>query len=138
LALLSGRALTDSTAQSEIIAAARTLRADRSGQIICVTLGARGVLTLVAEQTLAVPGRRVKAVDSTGAGDCFTGALAASLASGATLETALHFANDAAAISVQRHGAGPSMPSVSDIAALRSAELPDNSAMPGRSSDYAA
>jgi ribokinase len=133
LALLSGHPVTDRTAESDLIAAAKALRAHRLGQIICVTRGAQGVLALVAERTVTIPSRRVTAVDSTGAGDCFTGALAASLASGADLETALHFANDAAAISVQRHGAGPSMPSVSDITALR-----DSGTNPERAPDHEA
>lgn len=119
LALLTGAALTETTADAEIIAAAKHLRAHRTAQVICITLGPRGVLALAGDDTMIVPGRRVTAVDSTGAGDCFTGAFAASLASGGDLTTALQFANDAAAISVQRHGAGPSMPSAADIQALR-------------------
>jgi ribokinase len=119
LALLTGKALTEATPDSEIMAAAQDLRAHRTAQVICITLGPRGVLALVGAHTTSVPGRHVVAVDSTGAGDCFTGALAASLASGCDLTAALHFANDAAAVSVQRHGAGPSMPSAADIAALR-------------------
>jgi len=65
-----------------------------------------------------VPGRAVKAVDTTGAGDCFVGALAAQLADGAPLRAALAFANAAASISVQRMGAGPSMPTAAEVAAV--------------------
>ena len=43
-------------------------------RIICVTLGKRGVLALVDGEPLMMPGRAVKAVDTTGAGDCFVGA----------------------------------------------------------------
>ncbi len=51
------------------------------GKIVCVTLGKRGVLALVeGYQPLLVPGREVKAVGTTGAGDCFVGALASQLA----------------------------------------------------------
>jgi ribokinase len=57
----------------------------------------------------------VEAVDSTGAGDCFVGGLAASLWRGADMADALRFANLAASISVQRPGAGPSMPSLADV-----------------------
>jgi ribokinase len=49
-------------------------------------------------------------VDSTGAGDCFVGAFAACFLVDRNLETALSLANAAAAISVQRPGAGGSMP----------------------------
>jgi len=62
-----------------------------------------------------VGGRQVEAVDSTGAGDCFVGALAASLWRGADMADAVGFANLAASISVQRPGAGPSMPSRADV-----------------------
>jgi ribokinase len=119
LASLTRGTLTETSTDADIIAAARCLRAARPSQVICVTLGPRGVIALVGEHAITVLGRRVIAVDSTGAGDCFTGALAASLARGSDIEAALHFATDAAAISVQRHGAGPSMPSAADIAALR-------------------
>jgi ribokinase len=128
LASLAGGTLTETSTDTEIIAAARSLRADRPSQVICVTLGPRGVIALVGEQAITVPSLRVNAVDSTGAGDCFTGALAASLASGSDIQTALHFANDAAAISVQRHGAGPSMPSAADIAALRAEDTSGHAA----------
>ena len=47
-------------------------------KIICVTLGRRGVLALIDGKPLIIAGRAVKAVDTTGAGDCFVGAVAAS------------------------------------------------------------
>ena len=79
-------------------------------QIICVTLGKRGAVALVDGETIVMPGRAVKAVDTTGAGDCFVGALSAQLALGRTIRDALGYANAAASISVQRMGAAPSMP----------------------------
>jgi ribokinase len=119
LAWFSSQPLSDSFADAEIVAAARMLRQRRQTQVICVTLGARGVLALGGEQVITVGGRNVTAIDTTGAGDCFTGALAASLAKGCDLATALNDATDAAAVSVTRLGAGPSMPTPADIAALR-------------------
>lgn len=117
LGFLAGVELTDSDETAKIIAVARQLQA-RADQIICVTLGKRGVLALAASEEFAVQGRVVKAVDTTGAGDCFVGALASQLADGVPLRAALAFANAAASISVQRMGAGPSMPTAAEVAAV--------------------
>ncbi|MBW7960998.1 ribokinase [Bradyrhizobium sp. BR 10261] len=117
LGFLAGVELTDDDEAAKIIAVARQLQA-RADQTICVTLGKRGVLALAASEEFAVPGRVVKAVDTTGAGDCFVGALASQLAGGVPLRTALAFANAAASISVQRMGAGPSMPTAAEVKAV--------------------
>ena len=117
LGFLAGTELTDADEAATIIAVARKLQA-RADQTICVTLGKRGVLALAGSEELVVPGRPVKAVDTTGAGDCFVGALAAQLADDVPLRAALAFANAAASISVQRMGAGPSMPTAAEVAAV--------------------
>ncbi|OSJ24852.1 ribokinase [Bradyrhizobium japonicum] len=117
LGFLAGVELSDGDEAATIIDVARQLQA-REDQIICVTLGKRGVLALAGREEFAVPGRVVKAVDTTGAGDCFVGALAAQLAKGVSLRAALAFANAAASISVQRMGAGPSMPTAAEVAAV--------------------
>ncbi|MCK1422918.1 ribokinase [Bradyrhizobium sp. 180] len=117
LGLLAGTELSDGNEAARIIDVARQLQARRD-QTICVTLGKRGVLALAGREEISVQGRTVKAVDTTGAGDCFVGALAAQLADGATLRDALTFANAAASISVQRMGAGPSMPTAKEVAAV--------------------
>ncbi|MDA9402888.1 ribokinase [Bradyrhizobium sp. CCBAU 45389] len=116
LGFLAGAELSESDEAARIIEVARKLQA-RADQIICVTLGKRGVLALAGREEIAVPGRAVKAIDTTGAGDCFVGALAAQLAEGTALRAALTFANAAASISVQRMGAGPSMPTAAEVAA---------------------
>jgi ribokinase len=120
LGFLAGAELSDSDEAARIIAVARQLQA-RADQTICITLGKRGVLALAGREEFAVQGRAVKAVDTTGAGDCFVGALASQLASGVALRTALAFANAAASVSVQRMGAGPSMPTAAEVAAVLSA-----------------
>lgn len=117
LGFLAGSGLSESDEAGRIIAVARQLQA-REDQTICVTLGKRGVLALAGREEIAVPGRAVKAVDTTGAGDCFVGALAAQLADDVPLRAALAFANAAASISVQRMGAGPSMPTAAEVAAV--------------------
>ncbi|MBB4394978.1 ribokinase [Bradyrhizobium sp. ERR14] len=117
LGFLAGVELSDGDETARIFDVARKLQA-RADQSICVTLGRRGVLALAGREEVAVPGRAVKAIDTTGAGDCFVGALAAQLADGVPLRAALAFANAAASISVQRMGAGPSMPTAAEVAAV--------------------
>ncbi|MDA9502604.1 ribokinase [Bradyrhizobium sp. CCBAU 11357] len=117
LGFLAGSELSESDAAARITEVARQLQA-REDQTVCVTLGKRGVLALAGRDEIAVAGRVVKALDTTGAGDCFVGALAAQLADGAALREALTFANAAASISVQRMGAGPSMPTAAEVAVV--------------------
>jgi ribokinase len=114
LGLLTGTELHDTDGDERFIAAARSLQTSRD-QIICVTLGKRGVLALVGGEPLIVAGRSVTAIDTTGAGDCFVGAVAAQLAGGSSIRDALDFANAAASISVQRMGAAPSMPTALEV-----------------------
>jgi ribokinase len=101
-------------AGSSLASAARELRS-ASEQVVIVTLGADGVFILNKEEQIQVAGRKVTAVDTTGAGDCFVGALAAQLAKGIELRTAVGYANIAASICVQRAGAGPSMPTLAEV-----------------------
>jgi ribokinase len=86
----------------------------RSDQTVIVTLGEAGALIVTPEGKESVPGRQVRAVDTTGAGDCFTGVLAAALAEGQSLKEAAAAANLAASLSVQRLGATAS-PSRSEL-----------------------
>ena len=117
LGFLTGMELSDGDAPARFADAARNLA---RGKIVCVTLGKRGVLALVGGEPLLVPGREVKAVDTTGAGDCFVGTLASQLAGGKTLREALAYANVAASICVQRMGAAPSMPTADEVKAVLS------------------
>ncbi|WP_284179341.1 ribokinase [Rhabdaerophilum sp. SD176] len=86
--------------------------------VLVLTRGPDGALVRDQGSIRAVPGHRVAARDTTGAGDCFVGVLAASLALGLDLEAALSRANRAAAISVTRDGAGASMPKAVEIEAF--------------------
>ena len=95
--------------QEEIVSGARSLLARGPGCVI-VTLGARGAITVTCGAVLITGGLKVDAIDPTGAGDCFLGALAARLNGGVPLAEALAFANRAAGISVQRAGASSSIP----------------------------
>ena len=82
---------------------------------IVVTLGGNGLIADFGTQRIRLPGLPVSVVDTTGAGDCFTGALGAGLADGLEVEAALIRANRAAAISVTRHGAASSMPRLTEL-----------------------
>jgi ribokinase len=115
LGFLTGTELRDSDEDARFIAAVRTLGAK---QIVCVTLGSRGVLAMIDGTASIIAGRKVKAVDTTGAGDCLVGALAAQLAAGKPIRDALVYANSAASICVQRMGAAPSMPTAAEVAAI--------------------
>lgn len=82
----------------------------RGPSSVIVTLGSRGCDVLTDEQGQHVPSFPVEAVDTTGAGDCFNGALAVALARGLKLAEAARYANAAAALAVTRFGAQASMP----------------------------
>lgn len=114
-ALLSGRSLVS---EQDIQAAAADLRGGGAGAVI-VTLGERGAFVLDGrsgrDEHYSVPARPVEAADSTAAGDCFVGALAVGLAGGLPLRGSAGFACAAAALSVTRAGAQPSMPSRSEV-----------------------
>ena len=105
------RALTGETDPERAL---RALRNQHDG-MLCVTLGARGSLLLTGEQLHMAPALRVNAVDTTGAGDVFRGALIYSLLHGDSPEMMLRFANAAAAISCTREGAIGGIPNLLEI-----------------------
>ncbi len=94
--------------------AAKQMR-NQTGAAIVVTLGKRGVMLCDSDQPAVLPGFVVKAADSTGAGDCFSGALAVKLAEGCPLCEAIPYAQAAAALSVTRMGAQASMPTREEV-----------------------
>jgi ribokinase len=123
LGVLAKTELHDGDDPARFIQAARSLQTG-PGKIICVTLGKRGTLALVDGEPLITAGRAVKAIDTTGAGDCFVGAIAAQLAGGKSILDALVYANMAASICVQRMGAAPSMPTAAEVEAAISTSRP--------------
>jgi ribokinase len=118
LGLLARTELRDTDDQARFIEAARLLQAG-THKIICVTLGKRGGIALLDGEPLIIPGHIVKALDTTGAGDCFVGAVAAQIASGHAIRDAFETANITASICVQRMGAAPSMPTAAEVAFVR-------------------
>ena len=85
-------------------------------QIAIVTLGSAGSYVATKDGVRkSGPAMRVDAVDATAAGDAYSGALAVALAEGKPLDDALAFASKAAALSVQKLGAQPSLPTREEI-----------------------
>ena len=82
----------------------------RGARVVIVTLGSEGALVCGGDDPAHYPGFPVAAVDTTAAGDAFSGALAAGIAAGGTLEQALPLANAAAALACTRRGAQSSLP----------------------------
>ena len=82
---------------------------------LIVTLGRKGSMYVTTGGVQAMRAFEVKAVDTVGAGDCYCGVLAASVAQGLEMEKAMRRASAAAALSTTRQGAQPSMPTRSEI-----------------------
>ena len=93
----------------EIEEAAAFLQRKGVGNVL-VTLGSQGALLCTPDLCELVPAKKVKAIDTTAAGDCFNGAFAVALSEGMTPVEAAAFANRAASISVTREGAQNSLP----------------------------
>jgi ribokinase len=127
LGFLARTELRDTDDYPRFIEAAGLLQTGKD-TTICVTLGKRGIVALIEGRSHIDPGRAVKAVDTTGAGDCFVGAVAALLAEGQSLRSAFGYANTAASICVQRMGAAPSMPTAAEVQAVLSTHRPGETA----------
>jgi ribokinase len=92
------------------------LRLQASGPShVVVTLGSHGCDVMVDGRVQHIPSFPVEAVDTTGAGDCFNGALAVALARGLKLIEAIQYASAAAALAVTRFGAQASMPTDEEV-----------------------
>jgi ribokinase len=116
LAQATGVRLRAASSLRTIGEACEKLRA-RGPRAVIATLGERGAVVVTKDGPTNVPAFPAKVVDTTGAGDCFVGALAVKLAAGATPVEAARYACAAAACAVEKLGAGPSMPSAKDVAA---------------------
>jgi ribokinase len=104
--ILSGIDVTDAASAEE---AAREI-AERGVETVIVTLGGGGVLLLDKGKAVHFPTVKVEVVDTTAAGDSFTGGLAVFIAEGKPIEEAVRLANYLAALSTTRLGAQPSLP----------------------------
>ena len=100
--------------ERDVIRAGRKLL-EYGVEIVVVTLGSKGAMMIERDSELYVPAMKVSAVDTTGAGDVFNGALAVRLADGDPVERALKYAVVSAGISVTRRGAQDSIPTMEEV-----------------------
>ncbi|MCR4414749.1 MAG: ribokinase [Thermoguttaceae bacterium] len=108
---LTGIAVTDEASARQ--AAQRLLECGAQSAI--VTLGAKGAVWMGEGKAGFVPAFRVEALDSTAAGDAFSGGLACALARGLPLDEAVRYASLVGALSVTRLGAQPSLPTREEV-----------------------
>ena len=83
-----------------------------------ITLGEKGLYYSDGKEEIYLKASRVKAVDTTGAGDAFNGGLAYGLSKGKTISECLELANKVAGLSTTKLGAGNAMPFLKDIKTL--------------------
>ena len=114
--MLTGVAVTDTVQAQEAAEALLSL----GPKYVILTLGKEGAYVATESVRQLVPTFPVTPVDTTAAGDTFSGALAVALVEGKPLLEAVRFANAAAALSVTRMGAQPSVPSRVEIEAFLS------------------
>lgn len=108
---LSG--ITVDSLDSAKLAATHLIKAG-AGKVI-ITLGSQGALFADGQAFEHLQAPEVKAVDTTAAGDTFVGGFAAALAGGKDEAEAIRFGQVAAALSVTRAGAQPSIPTLHDV-----------------------
>jgi len=94
--------------------AARVLMGKGTKSVV-ITMGSQGVFAITGEEAHFIPSIEVAAIDATGAGDAFSGALASAIAEGKGFFEAVEFANVAAALSVTKIGTAPAMPPRDEI-----------------------
>lgn len=109
--ILSG--VTVSTPEDASAAATNLMR--RGVRNVIITMGSQGLLAKTEKEERFIPCIEVAAVDATGAGDAFSGALATAIAEGMSFFEAAEFANVAAALSVTKIGTAPAMPTRQEI-----------------------
>ena len=100
--------------KEDLEAAAGEMFAKGVGNVL-VSLGGDGCLLMNREGSTFYPAKKVKAVDTTAAGDCFTAAFALALSKGEEVAQAIAYGQKASAIAVTRKGAQPSIPSPEEI-----------------------
>lgn len=105
------------TGSPDVKEAARLLTSQGAGAVV-VTCGEHGVVLSCGAGVITVPAFFVEAIDTTGAGDAFNGALACAMSDGKELQSAIEMANAAGALATTVRGAQESMPAKGAIASL--------------------
>lgn len=111
LSILTGKQMKT---QEEMIDGAN-LMLEKGVRNVIVTMGGKGCMLVNSGLQQFFPARRVKAVDTTAAGDCFTAAFALALAEGKSCSEAIVFGQTASAIAVTRKGAQTSIPTREEV-----------------------
>lgn len=96
------------------IKVAQVLQRKTKGCVI-ITLGEKGSVTATSKSIWHTPSFKVKVVDTTAAGDAFTGGLVKALQQGQSIEDAVIYANAAGALATSKFGAQPSLPTSNEI-----------------------
>lgn len=113
---LIGRAV-EHLSKDEAVTIARQLQKNGSKKVI-ITLGEQGSVYLDQEKELFTPAYKVKAVDTTAAGDAFCGAFATAISENKPVEYALKFASAAGGLAATKAGAVPSLPTQQEILSM--------------------
>ena len=103
----------------EDIQKAAQIMIEKGVKELIVTLGSKGSLYINKEKSMFKKAYKVEAVDTTAAGDSYTGALAVALSQDKNIEDALDFASKVGALSVLKEGAQSSLPTLEDVKNFR-------------------
>ena len=101
--------------ESDVDKLVEKMRSTHPSAIFVLTLGSDGAVYVDAEQRIFVPAEKVKAVDTTAAGDTFTGYFLNGIMTDKTSEEAMRFASKAASVTVSKNGAAESIPRYSEL-----------------------
>ena len=103
----------------EDIQKAAQIMIEKGVKELIVTLGSKGSLYINKEKSMFKKAYKVEAVDTTAAGDSYTGALAVALSQDKNIEDAMDFASKEGALSVLKEGAQSSLPTLEDVKNFR-------------------
>lgn len=115
LEIISG---VEINSEEDILKAAKVM-IEKGVKELIVTLGSKGSLYINKERSMFKKAYKVEAVDTTAAGDSYTGALSVAFANGKDIEEAMDFASKVGALSVMKEGAQSSLPTLNDVLNFR-------------------